>query len=340
MQKKVKKRTKMFSTRLIKHPQYARFYSTHKNTLKLWIKHNGCPPTQVPVKGCTNMDDFADKVKQKINTHSPVSFFTSFDTKALDPGLSIKDLLKTDFLKSNSSQSPIYVKITPAAAEDSIAVKSIYIAETDDDGKFTGKYKQVKDMQQKDFMTIIKDSQGLVHISSPEYLVVNFESLKDGEKYHLYRVGQNFHGWQRHEAEAMEAETLLCMRTFLMEKLQASPINLPRLFFNVRGDILQEWDGILVSDDTLYLLEAKHSMTLEKVKITSQRVHDFPQMIKQSRQKVLEVNYNKIVGVVCGTLFPDDCRKEALRLGLMVVYPSGSRYAVNGKNEFDYAIER
>ena len=56
------------------------------------------------------------------------------------------------------------------------------------------------------------------------------------------------------------------------------------------------------------------------------------EMIKQSD---FNVKYSKIVGVACGTLFPIDCRQEAHRLGLMVMYPSGSRYGLDEK----YVIE-
>ena len=125
-----------------------------------------------------------------------------------------------------------------------------------------------------------------------------------------------------------------------MEKLRASPINLPTDFFDGNGGQIQEWDGILLSEDTLYLLEAKHAMTVEKVKKITERVNQFPKMIQLSSQKMFNAKYRKIVGVACGTRFPDGCREEAHRLGLMVVYPSGSRYRVDGKVEFDYTIQR
>jgi hypothetical protein len=60
-----------------------------------------------------------------------------------------------------------------------------------------------------------------------------------------------------------------------------------------------------------------------------------------STQKEFNIKYNKIVGVACGTQFPDESRLEARRLGIMIVYPSGRRYLVESdKIDFDYAIER
>jgi hypothetical protein len=170
--------------------------------------------------------------------------------------------------------------------------------------------------------------------------LISFEDIKDGEKYQLYNVSQDFSGWQKNEADAMEAEALLSMKAFLMNQLKASPINSPTKFSDEKGKIIQEWDGILSSKDTIYLLEAKHTMTVDKVKTIAQRVEQFPKMIEQSTRKDLDLKNKKIVGVACGNLFPNDCREEAHSLGLMVIYPSGSRFGVNGKINFDYIIER
>jgi hypothetical protein len=139
----------------------------------------------------------------------------------------------------------------------------------------------------------------------------------------------------------MEAETLLSMKTYLMEKLLASSIDLPTDIYDSTGKQIQEWDGILLSQDTLYLLEAKHSMSAEKVKEIASRVKRFPQIIEKSPQKEFNKQYSKIVGVACGTQFPNESRIEAKRLGTMIVYPSGGRYLVESdKIDFDYAIER
>lgn len=133
----------------------------------------------------------------------------------------------------------------------------------------------------------------------------------------------------------MEAETLLSMKAFLKEKFQALPINLSTDFFDEKGRQIQEWDGVLLSKDALYLLEAKHVMTVEKINAIAEKVNQFPKMIERYPQTEFDVKYSKIVGVACGALFPIDCRKEAHRLGLMVMYPSGSRYGLDEK----YIIE-
>jgi hypothetical protein len=225
----------------------------------------------------------------------------------------------------------LFVKLIPAT-QDSIATKTIYIGETDDDGKFTGEYKRRILRNSDDLKTVIKNADGLVRLSSPDDVLVSFEDIKDGEKYQLYNVSQTFQSWQKNEADAMEAETLLSMMAFLEAKFQAVSISLPTDFSDEKGRQIQEWDGVLLAKDTIYLLEAKHAMKVKKIKTIAERVKQFPEMIEQLD---FNVKYSKIVGVACGTLFPIDCRQEAHRLGLMVMYPSGSRYALEEK----YIIE-
>jgi hypothetical protein len=327
----------MFSRAFV--PCLLRCYSTPKETLKLWVKHNGSPSTQVPVKGCINVDDFADNVKKKLNTSSQIAIYTSLDKEPIKRWLKMAEILLAD-LKNNSGESPLYVKIIPATP-DSITTKTIYIGETDEDGEFTGEYKRRMLRNDHDLMKVIKQVQGLIHLSSPDDVLLSFDDIKDGEKYHLYKFGQDFQSWQKKEADAMEAETLLSMKTYLMEKLLAASIDLPTDIYDSEGTQIQEWDGVLLSGDTLYLLEAKHSMSVEKVKEMAGRVKRFPQIMELSTQKEFNIKYNKIVGVACGTQFPGESRMDARRLGIMIVYPSGRRYLVESdKIDFDYAIER
>ena len=314
-----------------------RCYSTPKAALELWVKHNGGPAIKVPINGSIDIDDFAKKVKRELNTNCQVSLFTSLEKEPIKPWLPISELLKTD-LKKNSGESPLFAKLIPAT-QDSIASKTIYIGKTDDDGKFTGEYKRWTLRNDHGFMKVIRNADGLIHMSSPDDVLVSFEDIKDGEKYHLDNYSQDFSGWQKNEADAMEAEALLFLKAFLMNELKASPINSPTKFFDEKRQIIQEWDGILSSKDTIYLLEAKHTMTVDKVKTIAQRVEQFPKMIQQSTRKDLDLKNKKIVGVACGNLFPNDCREEAHSLGLMVIYPSGSRFGVNGKINFDFIIE-
>jgi hypothetical protein len=288
-----------------------RCYSTPKAASKLWVKHNGSPSIKVSTKGCIDIDDFAKKVKQELNTNSQVAFFTSLDKEPIKPWLTIKELIKTEF-KNNSGESPLLVKIVPAT-QDSIATKTVYIGETDEDGEFMGEYKRRILRNDHDLMKVIKpEAQGLIHPSSPDDVLLSFDDIKDGEKYQLYKFAQNFQSWQKKEADAMEAETLLSMKTYLMEKLLASSIDLPTDIYDSTGKQIQEWDGILLSGDTLYLLEAKHSMSIEKIKKIADRVKKFPQIMKLSADKVFDVKDRKIVGIACGLDSPVAAAKKPI----------------------------
>ena len=237
-----------------------RCYSTPKAASKLWVKHNGSPSIKVSTKSCIDIDDFADKVKQKLSTNSQVAFFTSLDKEPLDPGLTVKELLKPDLI--NTSKTPLLVKIIPAS-QDQITAKTIYIRDTDDDGELKDEYVKVTVKNKEDLRDIYKNGKGLIHLDDPKNLIVSFDEIGDGKKYQIYKYWQDFAGWQKKEADAMEAETLLSMKAYLVEKLRASPLNLPTDFFDGNRGQIEEWDGILLSEDTLYLLEAKHGKSQE-----------------------------------------------------------------------------
>jgi len=165
-----------------------RCYSS-PSALKLWVKHNGAPSTQVPINGCTNIDDFAEMIKQKLNTNCQVSVFSSLEKDALRPGLTIHELLKMDGLKRNSDESPLLVKLIPAT-QDSIASKTIYIRDIDHDGKFTDEYIEYEVKNKEDLRDIYKNGRGLVHLSNPKKAIVSFDEIEYGKKYQVFRYLQ------------------------------------------------------------------------------------------------------------------------------------------------------
>lgn len=165
------------------------YFSTPKEAIKLWVKHNGGPCTQVAINGCVNVDDFSKKVKHELNINNQVALFTSLDKEPIKPWIKITDLLKTD-LDKNSGASSLFVKIIPST-EDSIVTKTIFVGRTDD-GKPTGKYVQYKIYNNKDLSYTFKGGRGLVHLSDPQRVIVNFKDINDGEKYQLYEFAQDF----------------------------------------------------------------------------------------------------------------------------------------------------
>ena len=91
-----------------------------------------------------------------------------------------------------------------------------------------------------------------------------------------------------------------------METLSAVSVELPTEFKNCNGRPLQEWDGVLLSADTLYLLEAKHSTSVDKLMKMAKRVNSFPETLARFTLKTSDLKFSKVVRVACGTRFPKD----------------------------------
>jgi hypothetical protein len=136
----------------------------------------------------------------------------------------------------------------------------------------------------------------------------------------------------------MEEETLLAMKTFLINHIGGSVIDMPTDIMGSDGKTtIQEWDAVFKVDDVLYLCEAKHNMTLNQVNKLDQRIKQFEKIRAAAQKEFKEVN--KFVGVLCGTLFPSDIRESAHQRGYICVYPSGNRYGVEIPPK-EFVIER
>ena len=320
----------MFSLRNI--PLQARWYTT-KEATKLWIKHNGCPSTQVPIKDCINIDDFAKKVKQELNTSSQVALYSSLEKEALRPGLKITELFNKDEFMNNSDQRPLFVKIIPLT-QDPLESKTIYIRDIDDECKPLDTFTEVVLENDAD-MEKIYESKGsaLYLINEPKKRLTKFKQLKDGEKYGVFsRYEQSFAEelrWQQREDMAMEAEVALALKNHLITHLGPNVIEMPTDVYASNGKIVQEWDAAFKVDDVLYLCEAKHVMSSDKIPKIVKRIKIFKERFQFNSQEVFSEGINKIVGVACGTYFPPLVRKESHDAGLICVYPSGWRYSVD-----------
>ncbi len=332
----------MFSRAFV--PSRLRCYSTPTEALKLWVKHNGSPSTQVLVNGCINVDDFAKKVKQELNTSSQIALFTSLDQKALRPGLALKDLLKTDDFKNNTDVSPLFVKIIPAT-QDPIASKTIYIQDIDEECKPLDSYSKFLVESDADLKEIYESKGSALYlISEPKTKLTKFKQLKDGEKYSVFsRYEQSFADevrWQQKEDAAMEEEVALALKNYLHSHLGSAVIDMPTDVFGSKGNIVQEWDAAFKVDDVLYLCEAKHVMSTDKLPKISQRIQTFKEQFQPHAQEQFSIGVNKIIGVACATYFPPLVRKEAHKHGLICVYPSGWRYRVDKMLPAEFKIER
>jgi hypothetical protein len=179
-------------------------------------------------------------------------------------------------------------------------------------------------------------------LSDPKNRITKFKQLIDGEKYNVYsRYEKSFADevrWQQNEYKAMEEETLLAMKTFLINHLGGSVIDMPTDIMGSDGKTtVQEWDAIFKVDDVLYLCEAMHNMTLRQVNKLPQRIKLFNKFRVDAQEEYRQVN--KFVGVLCGTFFPSDIRESAHQRGYIFVYPSGNRYGVEIPPK-EFVIER
>ncbi|EGF83440.1 hypothetical protein BATDEDRAFT_85917 [Batrachochytrium dendrobatidis JAM81] len=332
----------MFSRAII--PCRLRYYSTPTAALNLWVKHNGGPSTQVSTKSCINIDDFAKKVKQELNTSSQIALFTSLDKEALRPGLAVKELLKTDEFKNNTDESPLFVKIIPVTS-DSIASKTIYVQDIDEECKPVDRFTEVVVENDTDLRQILgSKGEALYQLSNPKKRITKLKQLIDGEKYNVYsRYEQSFADevrWQKKENAAMEEEVALALKNYLHLHLGSAVIDMPTDVLGSNGNIVQEWDAAFKVDDVLYLCEAKHVMSTDKLPKISQRIQTFKEQFQPHAQEQLSIGINKIIGIACATYFPPLVRKEAHDLGLICVYPSDWRYRVDKTLPIEFKIER
>ena len=312
---------------------------TSKKAKKLWVKHNGNPSTQVHIEGCKNVDDLAKKVKQELNTNYQVALYLSLEKEAIDPGVAVKDLLNFDSM-NNTSKTPLFVKIIPLTP-DPIESKTIFIRDIDAECKPLDSYTEFvveSDQQMKE----IYENKGsaLYHINEPKKSLTTFKQLKNGEKYAVYsRYEQSFSDevrWQQKEDAAMEEEVALALKNYLITHLGPNVTEMPTNVYGSNGKIAQEWDAAFKVDDVLYLCEAKHVMSSDKVPKIFQRIQIFNEKFKEG----FSGGISRIQGVACATLFPPLVRKEAHDVGLICVYPSGWSYRVDKNVPTEFEIDR
>jgi hypothetical protein len=221
--------------------------------------------------------------------------------------------------------------------------KTIFVQDIDEECRPVDSFTKVV-VENNDDLKQIYEGKGsaLYQLTNPKDRVTKFKQLIDGEKYNVYsRYEQSFveeKRWQQIEDKAMEEETLLAMKRFLLNHLGSSVIEMPTDILGSDGKTsVQEWDAVFKVDDVLYLCEAKHNMTLKQVNKLPDRIKLFKEFRADAQEEFLKVN--KIVGVLCGTFFPSDIRDNAHRFGYICVYPSGNRYGVESPPK-DFVIER
>ncbi|CAM6081579.1 unnamed protein product [Calypogeia fissa] len=222
--------------------------------------------------------------------------------------------------------------------------KTIYIRNVDEDLRPLLSYTEVSVECNAD-VTLIWEGKGsgLIKLSHLGKKLTKFDQLEDGGRYAVFsRYEYSMMDevrWQQREDQAMKVKIAQAVRTFLLRKLGEAVKDLPTDFYYPHGGIAQEWDAIYRVSDTIYLCQAKHVMSIEKVRMFPARLKQFNEL-----QAVLPLDYSagvkNIVGVACGTWFPPVVQEEAQRMGVLCVYPSGMRYWVGDEPPGDFVLSR
>jgi hypothetical protein len=217
---------------------------------------------------------------------------------------------------------PLLAKTIPVMP----VVKTILLREMDDEFDFTDEYLKQEVKNDDDVKRLIKRGKGLVSRDDPDTLVVGFEELKDGAEYQEHMYVKSDVGWM--QDEPMLPKSLASIKADLIEKLGATPIDLPDEpdVLNFKRRRGPRWDGVLLAGDTLYLMDAKFYMSIDNVTKLVARVKRFPRISDSLALKELGVEYSKVVGVACADIIRDKTSQEANRLGLMVICPHRGMY--------------
>eukprot|EP00842_Homolaphlyctis_polyrhiza_P001808 jgi/Hompol1/2628/HPOL_006099-RA len=228
----------------------------------------------------------------------------------------------------HDDENPLVVKVTPPP------LKTIYVQDLDDGIKPLDIFSRHSVTSDKDIDRIVEGKGNFLRpVDQPDVAISRFEQLIEGGRYRIYSKFGIAHvektTWFQREDIAMEAEVKLTIRNFLT-KISGSGeqvIELPRKFRGMAGVDIQEWDAVFRVGSTLYLCECKHSMTQSKINQIVDRFKGFPALMQHaSNGESVTDGIADIVGVACGTDFPDKVVEFAIACGLGVVLPSGFRY--------------
>ena len=145
--------------------------------------------------------------------------------------------------------------------------KTIFIQDIDEECRPIDSFTKVVVENEADLKQIYGGKgEALYLLSNPKDRVTKFKQLIEGETYNVYsRYEKSFADevrWQQVEDKAMEEETLLDMKSFLINHLGPSVIEMPTDIMGSEGKtIVQEGVAVFKVDDVIYSCEAKKERT-------------------------------------------------------------------------------
>ena len=154
--------------------------------------------------------------------------------------------------------------------------------------------------------------------------------LVDGGRY-AFRVREDFQGWQRVHSAAMEDAIGRRMLSHFGAALK--PIS--RVIHRPdRNGKFQEWDAAFCDhrDKLIYLAEAKHEMTLDRLEDVRTKKFALPEFLKTNKEPGYphgrEVSDYKFMILVAAELFDKALVSKAFQFDFHVCYPSGDAYNI------------
>ncbi|CAG8573416.1 952_t:CDS:2 [Paraglomus brasilianum] len=212
-------------------------------------------------------------------------------------------------------------------------------------GKFE-KYAMLNDNEYDIFLKRV-EAKGLILISDDNEIPTVVTSLKhiiSGETYqinapYLTAIKKGV-TWSKVEDKAIEDETLLAVKNFVNEMFKLPVEIFPSRTMYKNKNPIMEWDGIIVCDNKVFLLESKHKMTEKHMESLVNRVNEFPNKLEATDSAEFKQLVGKeYIGVACGSLFPLELRRKSMEEGLVVVFPSGNRYKVEAPQELNQSTQ-
>lgn len=214
--------------------------------------------------------------------------------------------------------------------------KTIFIQDVDEDLQLLDSYSLISVESDADIRSILETKgSALMKVSGksePKIRVTKFSEIEHLARYKVFsryeHALQDEVRWQQMEDRAMEEEVARATKAFLVRERGVMVKVLPRQVLGKNKKICQEWDGVFRVRDTVYVCEAKHVMSIEKVEMFPKRIEKFEELLDMKKQPCYD-GVKNVIGVGCGTLFPPAVLEEAQRLHLVCVFPSGMRYGVD-----------
>ena len=137
--------------------------------------------------------------------------------------------------------------------------------------------------------------------------------------------------WIQNESRVQEYETAQALVKYIRNEGFENLVTMPRFIKGVTSDQLppteMEWDGVVYAPDqgTLFLIEAKHSLTEECIQTIVSRLETLKQCLSRPvTPAYVGLKISNFQVVVSGLKFPDAAMKLATSEKFLVAFPSGN----------------